>query len=697
MANLSTNIQKLNRVGKSKAKTLKKLNIKKVKDLIYHFPNRHKDFSKIFTIKELKEQKRGTIKAKIKFVENHRSYKTKMTITEAIVSDNTDSIKIVWFNQSFIKKVLKKGKEYFFSGEIESDSRYGSQMKNPVFEKADKREPIHTGRLVPVYPATSGISQKQIRFLIHQALIKTKNIKDWLPEIIKDKYNLMDLKLALNQIHFPQSKNWLKRAKQRLKFNELFLIHARNKIIQEKNKQKKAPSIDFKEKQTKKFVKKLSFDLTNAQKKTSWEIIKDLQLDHPMNRLLEGDVGSGKTIVAMMGILNVVLNDYQVAYMAPTEILAKQHFSTLKNNLNKFLEKHPIALLTNNYARIFKNHKNKEIKKDNLIKKIKKGEISIIIGTHALIQEKIKFKKLALTIVDEQHRFGVKQRAKLTKKSGLNSSPHFLSMSATPIPRSVALTLYGDLDLSIIDELPPERKPVETKIVKPKQRQEIYNFIKLEIKKGRQIFVVCPLIDPSDKLGVKSVTKEYEKLNKDIFPEFNIGLLHGKLKNEKKQKTIENFEKGKIDILVSTTVVEVGIDIPNASIMVIEGAERFGLAQLHQLRGRIGRDNHKSYCFLFTNKANNQKTLDRLNALLTSKNGFELAKKDLKIRGPGEVFGQKQAGFTNSLKVARLSDVKLIEKTKQAVDYLFQIDPKIKNYPELEKRIEKVNLNPHLE
>ncbi len=694
MINLSTNIENLNRIGKSRAKSFQKIDIKNVKDLIYYFPIKHKDRSKIYSIKEAKKQKSATIKASIKTIQNHRSYKTKTLITEVLVSDKTDSLKIVWFNQGFLGKILQKGKDYYFSGEIKSDTRYGFQMQSPVYEKADKNNPIHTARLVPFYPLTSGITQKQIRFLTNQALLAIKTLKDWLPKIIKNKYNLMDLDSALKEVHFPKNKILLQKAKKRLKFDEFFLIHLKNHIIKEKRKQKSAPSIIFKEKNTRKFVKSLNFDLTDAQKKAAWNIINDLKKNIPMNRLLEGDVGSGKTIVAIIGILNVVLSKFQVGYMAPTEILAKQHFNTLTNKLKN----HSIALLTNNYSRIFKNNKIKELNKDSLIKKIKKGEILIIIGTHALIQKKIKFNKLGLIIIDEQHRFGVKQREKLNKKSGLkNLYPHFLSMSATPIPRSVALTLYGDLDLSVIDQMPPGRKKVETKIIKPEGRLDVYSFVKSEIKKGRQVFIICPLIDPSDKLGVKSANQEYEKINKEIFPKNKIGLLHGKLDSKEKQKTIENFEKGKIDILVSTTVVEVGIDIPNASIMIIEGAERFGLAQLHQLRGRIGRGNHKSYCFLFTNKPSNEKTLNRLNALLTSKNGFELAKKDLEIRGPGEVFGQKQSGFRNNLKIAELSDTKLIEQTKQAVNYLFQNNLKIKDYPELQKRVEKVNLSPHLE
>jgi len=718
-----TSITELTRVGKTIAQQMGKLEIKTAGDLLTHYPFRYDDYSKILTIKDLKTEKTGTVRVKINLIANHRSPRKKMIITEAIVSDQTDSLKVIWFNQGFLAKTLKSGQQIYLAGKIDYDNYYGLQLTNPSYEICQNNSPIHTGRLVPIYPSTARLSQKQIRFLVRQILPLIQEVSDWLPREIKTKYNLTSLSFALEQIHFPQNQLWLEKAIHRLKFDELFLIQSKNQLIRQRIKNRESFPIKFKLKETKKFVQSLTFKLTEAQRKTSWEIINDIAKESPMNRLLEGDVGSGKTIVAIIAILNAILNKHQVAYMAPTEILAEQHFKKITELFKNYPFK--IALLTREKKKI---NKQKDVKKAELLKQLALGKIDLIIGTHALIstkgesasggQEKIKLKRLSLAIIDEQHRFGVAQRAALTKQStipmgrwprarGNNQqstiySPHFLSMTATPIPRSVALTLYGDLDLSIIDQNPPGRKKIITKIIKANKIKQTHEFVAKEISAGRQAFVVCPLIDPSDKLGVKSVKEEYAKLSKKVFPKFKIALLHGKLKSEEKEKIMKDFNKNKINILVSTTVVEVGIDVPNASIIIIEGAERFGLAQLYQLRGRIGRSQNQSYCFLFLENegdlpAQPGKAQKRFEILLQAKNGFELAEKDLELRGPGEIFNTDQSGFSSDLKIARLSDVKIIKETREVANSIFNHIFNFKKYPLLEKKINESIKITHLE
>ena len=700
-------VSELNRVGKTTATQLKRIGIETIKDLVSHYPFRYEDYSQILTIEEFKTQKTGTIKAKVNLIANRRSLRKKMILTEAIVSDKTGSLQVVWFNQGFLTKTIKHGQEIYLAGKIDN-ANHGLQLINPSYEICANQRPIHTGRLVPIYPTTTSLTQKQIRFLISRALKTGNNIEDWLPISIKNQYRLVNLSFALKQIHFPENKKTLEQAQQRLKFNELFLLQLKNQIIREKIKKEKAPSIEFKLKETKRFVKSLPFKLTDGQRKASWEIINDIKKESRMNRLLEGDVGSGKTIVAIISCLNAVLNNYQVAYMVPTEILAKQQFQNISNLLQKFQVK--IGLFTRTNVLVYnpKSQKNTKTTKQNFFKKISNGEIKIIVGTHSLIEPKIKktkskirFKNLGLTIVDEQHRFGVKQRSNLTKLQNENNlSAHFLSLTATPIPRSIALTLYGDLDLSIIDKMPPGRKKIITKIVESCKKSDTYQFIREEIAKGRQAFVICPLINSSapltskykqiNGLETKSVKEEYEKLSQDIFPDLKIDFIHGKLKNEEKEKIMQDFNSNKTKILISTTVVEVGIDVPNATIMIIKGAEHFGLAQLYQLRGRIGRGSDQSHCFLFIENEG-PKTKQRLEALLKAKNGFELAQKDLELRGPGEIFSTEQSGFLNSLKIAKLTDTELVQKTRLASQKA------IKNYPDLVKRIKKsINIT-HLE
>jgi ATP-dependent DNA helicase RecG len=722
MYDLNTPIFKLGRLGQVLYKKLNKLEILNLGDLIFYFPFRHEDFSNVLPISKITPGITATVKGKIDLIANRRSWAKRKILTEALVSDDSGSIKVIWFNQPFLTKILKVGDRVFLSGRVEYDYHV-LQFINPIYEtiKGDEIKGVHTARIIPIYSLTGNITQKQIRALTKLALNSVKLIKDWLPPEIKNNLRLFDLVVALRQIHFPDNKGRLEAARHRLKFDELFLIQMQAKKLRKELEDSPALKISFREDKTKEFVASLPFKLTEAQRRSAWEILKDLEKGRPMNRLLEGDVGSGKTLVAAIAALNTALNSYQAVFMAPTEILAQQHFNTV----SRLLEGFPIAigLLTRSESKLrIRNPafadpsprqardkllrmtatagRNQEsgignLGKKELLKEISSGKVQIIIGTHALIQEKVKFNNLALIIVDEQHRFGVEQRKTLKEKDKSHKTiSHLLSMTATPIPRTLALAFYGDLDLSILDEMPAGRKKVITKIIEPRGRKKTYEFIRKEICGVRQVFVICPLIDPSDKLGVKSVKSEYEKLNKEIFPDLEIGFLHGRLKARDKEGIMREFLNNKINILVSTSVIEVGIDVSNATIMMIEGAERFGLAQLHQFRGRVGRSERQSYCFLFA-KNNNEKTKERLEALVGSENGFVLAEKDLEFRGPGEVYGTRQSGLPN-LRIATLADGQIIKEAKDEAEKIIKKDPLLINYPDLKIKLEDLG-SVHLE
>jgi len=695
----NTPISQLTRVGKVTAKQLAKLGIETAEDLIFYFPFRYEDFSRVLPIANLTPDIDATIRGRVDLIKNRRSPVKKKILTEAIISDNTGSIKVVWFNQPFLIKNIKPGDSIFLAGRVNYDYRE-IEFINPTYELARAGQTINTAGIVPVYHLTEKLTQKQLRFLINYSLQNIKDIDDYLPEELIERYDFITLKESLKQIHFPESGEALEKAKKRLKFDELFLIQLSTQQSKYLLKNSNAVSLKIKEDAVAKFVEQLPYQLTDDQRRAAWEIIKDLEKKSSMNRMLEGDVGSGKTIVVAIAILNVVLNGYNVVYMAPTEILARQHFETFCKLFANFDIK--IGLINRTEKKINRDGENKKVLDSKFI--IQNSDI--IIGTHALIQEKIEFfakgeaasggKNLALAIIDEQHRFGVKQRKLLKEKSGdKKNTPHFLSMTATPIPRSLALTLYGDLDLSIIKEMPKGRKKILTKIVDSKNRKKAYQFIKDKIKDGQQVFVVCPLINPSDKLGVKSVREEYEKLNKIIFPKFTIAMMHGRLKGEEKEKIMKDFLENKINILVSTSVIEVGIDIPNATIMMIEGAERFGLAQLHQFRGRVGRGEHQSYCLLFSDNLSDE-VKKRLNALVESSDGFALAEKDLKLRGPGEVYGIQQSGMID-LKIAKLTDWQIIKQARQEAENIIFSDVELKKYPELKNWLKLAEKTVHLE
>jgi ATP-dependent DNA helicase RecG len=687
---LNTPVSEISRVGKTVASRLKKLGIETIEDLIFYYPFRWEDFSRISEIKDLQPGQVVTVKVKIQLIKSRRSPVKKKILTEALVGDDDASIKVIWFNQPFLSKILSPGQEVYLSGKIDYDG-YNLQVVNPIYEKVGATETTHTARLVPIYSLTSNITQKQIRFLIHSVLPNASMIKDWLPPSILKRYNLLPLSLALNQIHFPKNQEIINKAIRRLKFDDLFLFQLQVLASRKELDLSKSLPLNFFQEKTKQFVESLPFKLTDDQRQAAWQIISDLTKIRPMNRLLEGDVGSGKTVVAALAMLNCIFNKRQSVFLAPTEILAQQHYKTILNLLgNLGDQKVNIAILTRSESDI----NQVKVKKTEIKQKLKSGEIDIIVGTHALIQEEVIFQDLALAIVDEQHRFGVNQRKLLRQKSGKTDiMPHLLSMTATPIPRSLALALYGDLDLSIIKEMPKERKKIITRIVDSTNRSKAYEFVREQIKAGHQVFVVCPLIDPSDKLGVKAATEEYERLKNEIFPDLRISLLHGRLKSVEKEKVMSDFLAKNSDILVATAVIEVGVDVPNATVVLIEGAERFGLAQLHQFRGRVGRSVYQSYCFLFTEKSN-QKTKDRLAAILTAKDGFELAELDLKLRGPGEVYGTIQSGFPE-FKIAQLTDVEIIKQAKDAANDI--LADGFEKYPLLKQKMSQFIKTVHLE
>ncbi len=689
MVTLDTTIDKLYSVGKATAARLERMGINTVRDLMFFFPFRYEDYRKITAIKDLQPNTSANIVGQIELISNKRSHRKRFYITEAIVSDTTDQAKVIWFNQPFIAKNLNVGDRVSLAGKVEEDNFNTIVLKSPVYEKIISGQTTHTSGLVPIYHLTSNLTQKQIRFLVKQILPMAGQLEDWLPPEIVKRQKLFSLPRAIEKIHFPSSFSDIDNARKRLGFEELFLVQIQTILARQKLESSPSPKIKFRENEIKAFVKNLSFTLTLAQKKAAWEIITNMQNDRPMSRLLEGDVGSGKTVVAVMAMLNTALNGYQAALMVPTEILAYQHYENILKLLKSFGL--TIGLVTRSKIAISNNPNNEKMNSSFVIR-----HSPIVIGTHALIQEKIEFTNLALAIIDEQHRFGVEQRLALMAKSNLLSDnkkaankelpiPHLLTMTATPIPRSLALALYGDLKLSIIDEMPAGRKPISTHIVPEHKRVDGYRFIRKEIGHGRQVFVICPLIDISDKTGVKSVKEEYKKLDETIFPDLPIGFLHGRLKPKEKERVMQDFLDNKISILVSTSVVEVGVDVPNATIMMIEGADRFGLAQLHQFRGRVGRGAHQSYCFLFTD-SDSPVTIQRLEALSQHHSGFELAKIDLELRGPGEVYGTAQKGFPE-LKVATLFDYELMKTARDEAEKLLKKDKDLEKHPLVQNQL----------
>lgn len=695
-------LSQLPRIGPAYLARLgKNLKLKTVSDLIYHFPHRYEDFSDIKQIAELEPGTTVTIQGTVLETRTTRTWKRKLFLTEADIEDESGVIAALWYNQPYLGQTLKRGVKVNLSGKIVKDGKK-IYLQNPVHEiiRSDNQFLTHTGRLVPVYPETKGVSSRWLRYQIKQILPTIEKIQEFLPSSITAKLNFLPLTSALKEIHFPTSYAMIERAKERLGFDEIFLIQLFLASQKENLKKQIAPIIAFDQKLIKNFVDALPFKLTNAQRQAAWEIFKDIQKPHPMNRLLNGDVGAGKTLVAALATLQTASRGFQSAFMAPTEVLAWQHFNTFISLFSNF--NFAIALISGSHSKLFRaNNKTiVEFKKKDVAKIIKTSDI--VIGTHALIQDSLRFKNLALSIIDEQHRFGVAQRAKLI--SGNQWTPHLLSMSATPIPRTLSLAIYGDLDISILNEMPRGVRSIKTQIILPTQAPRIYQFVTQKINQGEQVFVICPRIQEPNKqeaehkdniswqrLEMKAVETEYEKLKK-LFPQFSIGKLHGRMKTQEKTQVLSRMQQRKIDILVTTSVIEVGIDIPHASILWVENAERFGLAQLHQFRGRIGRAGQASWCFLFSDKQNSE----RLQAMSKTNDGFVLAQKDLEIRGPGEFYGVSQWGFPD-LTIGSLADYKTVKVARDEALILLEKDPTLRQHPLLKKKFNDFTKKIHLE
>ncbi len=663
---LNASLTVLSGVGPKNAAMLARLGLRTLGDMLYHFPRRYEDYSQLKPIRELMYGQQVTVIGTVTYTEARQTRGGKMHIFEAVINDGTGGLRLTFFNQPWLINRIRQGDILSVSGKVE---QYLGRlvMNSPEWEPVEV-ENLYTNRIVPVYPLTQNVTQKWMRRLMNQVVnYWAPKLTDHLPETIRSAAGLVDLGTALQQIHWPDSQEKLRAARERLAFDEIFFLQMgvmrqRREWQAVQGRVFEVPDDWLEERLT-----ALPFALTNAQRRALSEIRQDLRSGKPMNRLLQGDVGSGKTIVAALTAAIVTQGNAQAAIMAPTSILAEQHYRTFQNVLageNGFLPSEQIRLLVGDTP---------EKEKEEIRAGLASGEIKIVIGTHALIEDPVTFADLQFVVVDEQHRFGVEQRAALRAKG---TNPHLLVMTATPIPRSLALTLYGDLDLTVLDELPPGRRPIPTYVLTASERERAYSLIRSQVKSGHQAFIIYPLVEESEKSDLMAATQEHERLQKEIFPDLKLGLLHGRMRPDEKEAVMLAFRNRVYDILVSTTVVEVGVDVPNATVMLIEGAERFGLAQLHQLRGRVGRGEAQSYCLLIPHNEDAAEN-ERLQAMVETNDGFVLAERDLQQRGPGEFLGTRQAGFASSLKMASLSDIHLIEKARIQAQALFERDPNL--------------------
>ena len=666
-------------MGEALAKKFTVLGITTVGDLVDYYPRRYEDYSELTPIGSLRPGQ-VSVEAVIKQT-NGRYVRRGMHITEAVASDETGSVRLVWFNQPYRAAALKSGQPYFISGQFElSHQRFA--IMNPSMEMASGL-PVNTARILAVYRETKGLTSRQIRLAVHQARELMATMPETLPDWVVKGHRLVGRAEAVAAIHAPVSSRELEQAKKRLGFEEVFQLSLASLLNKQENQSEHALSIGFQEPLARDFVKHLPFTLTDDQRRVTWQIYKDLGRDQPMNRLVEGDVGSGKTVIAAMAALMALAQDWQVALMAPTELLARQHAGTIHQLLKPLGREQSVLLLVGSM---------KPEQKAKARAAIASGQAGFLIGTQALIQERVDMHKLALIIIDEQHRFGVDQRKTLMAKAG--HMPHVLSLTATPIPRSLALTLYGELDISMLAAKPIGRQPIVTEIVSPNSRAQLYATIDTELEAGRQMFVVCPLIADSPILEAHSAEKVYDRLSRSDFKHRRVGLLHGRLKPAEKQAVMERFVRHELDILVSTTVIEVGVDVANASIMLVESAERFGLAQLHQLRGRVGRGQQQGYCYLML--SDSQAPSRRLRALENSNDGFKLAELDLELRGPGAIYGTSQHGQLD-LRIAKLTDTALIAAARSSAQAFIDQKENLLHYTELAKQVDRLravtNLN----
>ncbi len=677
-------------IGAAKAKDFVRIGVVSLRDALFDFPFRYDDLSNAISIADAKPGAKVTVQGTITAIENRRSQKSmRMMVTEALVQDSTGTMKAIWFHQGFLTKVIKPGQVVSLAGKV--DDRYGLSLVNPVYEILGKVETTkHTGRIVPIYRLTGALTQKLRRKVAEAALSTIGEVIDWMPGRIIREVDLIKLPEAIAEMHFPRSEEDKNVALRRLKFDEFFLHQLLAAKSRREMKQRNAPKIPFFEDVVRAAVAKLPFDLTGAQKKAIWAIIKDMNRPEPMNRLLEGDVGSGKTVVAAIVALNAANDGWQSAILAPTEILAEQHAQTLQK---LFGDKMTIALYTRTKRRVG----GKEVTKAQLLAALRNGQVQLAVGTHALLTDDVLFDRLGFIVVDEQHRFGVRQRQALKDRRGdQDSVPHLLSMTATPIPRSLALVLYGDLDRSVLDEYPAGRKPIATKVVEPGREEPVYEAMRKQMDAGRQVFVVCPLIEESDALGANSVHDVHKEFSSGAFKGYSVMMLHGRMKTKEKDDVMRAFAQGEAQMLISTTVVEVGVDVPNATVMYVEGAERFGLAQLHQLRGRVGRGAHESSCYLHPTGILGEVARMRLQAVVESQDGFDLAEKDLQLRGAGNIFGTEQSGF-DQFKLGTMNDIDLMGSAKDFSKELLDESPDLGIYPELRDRLQEYVDEVHFE
>ena len=668
--NLLTSLEKIKGVGSKTGEQFAAANLHTVGDLIDFLPRKHEDFSEVVKISDL-HPGNATIKARCESIST-RPVRRGLRITTAILADESGKVQAVWFNQPYRTTQLAKGDdEFFFSGTFEFNyNKY--QLSNPSAEKVSDM-PVNTDRFLPVYRSIKGLKSQLVRKILTELRPLMTMLPETLPPSVIASEKLQSRSAAVLGMHFPKKAEDVAAARERLAFEELFQLLLASQLNRQENAKLTGWRIPFEQSVVAGFVKQLPFELTGAQRRAAWEIIQDFEKQTPMNRLLQGDVGSGKTVVAGLAAHQAAHHGFQTALMAPTEILASQHAETLTKLLQPFGI--TVGLLTGSV---------KGSARKTLYEQIATGGVDIVVGTHALIQETVKFHKLGFVVIDEQHRFGVKQRQELLKKS--KHMPHLLAMTATPIPRSLALTVYGELDVSILNELPKGRKPIATKIWSPNSRAQLYADMDKELSVGRQAYVICSLIDDNPDNEIKSVESEYVKLQNSIFKHRRIGLLHGKMKPDEKDSVMSQFAAGNIDILVSTTVVEVGVDVPNATVMMIENADRFGLSQLHQLRGRVGRSSHQSYCYLVM--SDSSKPSQRLKEIEKSNDGFYLAEVDLKLRGPGEIYGRAQHGALN-LQIATLSDTKLIARAQKATKAFVASGEDLLQYKQLAAQVEQ--------
>lgn len=667
--NLLTSLEKIKGVGVKTAELFADAGMYTVNDLVDFFPRTHEDFTEVVAIADIHPGK-ATIKARCEKIAT-RPVRRGLRITTATLADSSGKLQAVWFNQPYRETQLKAGDEFFFSGEFEFNyNKY--QLTNPTAEKVGDVAPVQTERLLPVYRAVRGLKSVTVR----KAMTELRPLMSFLPETLPDEIvkneKLLSRADAVLGMHFPKEKSDIEKSRERLAFEELFQLLLASQLNRQENMKLEGWHIPFDQVVVSGFVKQLPFELTGAQRRAAWEIIQDFERKTPMNRLLQGDVGSGKTVVAGLAARQAAHAGFQSAFMAPTEILASQHAETLAKLLTPLGVS--VGLLTGSV---------KGVARKTLYAQIADGTVDVVVGTHALIQSTVNFHKLGFVVIDEQHRFGVAQRQALLSKS--KHLPHLLAMTATPIPRSLALTVYGELDVSILNELPKGRKPIKTKLWSPNSRDQLYALIDAELASGRQAYVICSLIDDNPDNEIKSVEAEYKKLRGSVFRHRRIGLLHGKMKADEKDTVMTQFAAGGLDILVSTTVVEVGVDVPNATVIAIENADRFGLSQLHQLRGRVGRSSHQSYCYLIM--SDSSKPSQRLKEIEKSNDGFYLAEVDLKLRGPGEIYGRAQHGALN-LQIATLADTKLIARAQHQAKWFVEQGLNLLQYKQLAAEVE---------